>query len=101
MARTMEINGEMFRAVVLKKRMIRNPAYSYNLGYNQTDEQGQRIPSSIPSETETFQVVRGPYARKSDATTQMKREMHDGYGNQHVIGGHVERAVVTWEVLDD
>jgi hypothetical protein len=102
MVRSMEIDGEMYRAVILKKKMVSNPAYDWRKGYNQTDADGQRIPSSIPSETETYQVVRGPYARKGDATTQMKREMNDGYGNQQaVVGGHIEHAIITWEVLDD
>lgn len=101
MARMMAIDGEMFRAVILKKSMIRNPAYNYNLGYNQTDESGARIPHSIPSETETYTQVYGPYARKSDASTQRNIRTRDGYGNEHIVGSHIERAVVTWEILDD
>lgn len=100
MARMMEIDGEMFRAVILRKRMVRNPDYDWTLGYNQHDENGNRVPSSVPSETETYMQVYGPYARKSDASTQRNIRTKDGYGDQHIVGSHIERAVVTWEVLD-
>ena len=101
MARMMEIDGEMFRAVLLRKKIVSNPAYDWTKGYNQRDADGNRIPGSIQSETETYTQVYGPYARKVDAAGMRTRAIKNGYGESNVVGSHIERAVVTWEVLDD
>lgn len=101
MARMMKIDGEMWRAVILKKRMVRNPAYDPYKSWQQTDASGNRIPSSIPSETETFTEVYGPYERKTDAQRARTRESRNAYDSQHVVGAHLEHAIITWEVLDD
>lgn len=99
MARTMDESDELYRAVVLRKRMVRNPAYDYTLGYNQRDAQGTQIPAQIPSETETFRTIYGPYTTKGPATQAKNKNSYDGWGGP-VVGGHVERAVVTWEVVE-
>ena len=101
MSRRMDVDGEIFRAVISQKKMVPNPDYDWSKGWRQHDENGILIPSSIPSETETFTTVLGPYARKSDATAQMNIFSKNGYGGaKHIVGKHVERAIVTWEVVE-
>jgi len=98
MSRQMEIDGELFRAVITFKQMVRNPAYQWDMSYGRRD---LSIPSQIPSETETVTKVLGPYRRIGDAKSQMKQAMKNGYGyEKHVVGYHVERAIVTWEEVD-
>lgn len=98
MGRQMEIDGELFRSVATFKAMVQNPDYQWNLSWYDRDK---TIPSTIPSETETVTKVYGPYHRIGDAKTQLKLATRDGYGNaKHLIGSHIERAIITWEVVD-
>jgi hypothetical protein len=98
MGRRMEIDGELFRGVVTCKKMVQNPAYQWSTSYRDRDP---NIPSSIPSETETVTTVLGPYRRVGAARSMTTQFMKDGYGqSKNVVGSHIERAIVTWEVLD-
>jgi hypothetical protein len=98
MSRQMEIDGELFRAVITFKKMVQNPTYQWDMGFRDRD---LSIPSSIPSETETVTKVIGPYRRIGDAKSQMKQAMRNGYGVvKHVVGHHIEKAIVTWEEVD-
>jgi hypothetical protein len=96
--RRMEIDGELFRGVVTCKKMVTNPAYDWSKSYRDRD---LSIPSSIPSETETVTTVLGPYRRIGDAKSMTTQFMKNGYGqDKHVVGSHIEKAVVTWEVVE-
>lgn len=94
MGRRMEIDGELFRAVITYKAMVQNPAYDWSKSYYGRD---RSIPSSIPSETETYTIVLGPYRRIGTAKSEMTQNMRNGYGQEkHVVGYHIEKAIVTW-----
>jgi hypothetical protein len=97
----MEVDGEIFRAVVTRPVMVSNPDYDWTRGYNQRDAAGNRVPNSIPSPTKTETKVYGPYARKGDATTRLNNQSKDGYGNPiEGVHGHVEKANIAWEVVE-
>lgn len=93
MARYMEVDGEIFRAVVTTPKFIRNPDYDWT--------RRDSGPAYIASDFETETTVFGPYARKGDATTRMNNFMRDGYGNPKPrTHGHVEKAHIVWEVVE-
>jgi len=95
----MEIDGELFRGVVTTKKMVQNPDYDYSVAWHNRD---RSVPPSIPSETETVTTMLGPYRRVGDAKSMTTQFMKNGYGqDKHVVGSHIEKAVITWEVLDD
>lgn len=100
MARRMDESDELFRAVVRRKKMHPNPAYDPWKSYRgNVDEDGNLIPAQIPSETETYVNIYGPYTTKGPATAALNKNQSDGWGSP-VVGGHVERAVVHWEVVE-
>jgi hypothetical protein len=99
MPRYMNVDGEIFRAVVTKPVMTHNPEYdrAFSLSY----EERRKIPYWIPSKTETATTVYGPYTKKGVATAQINQHMKDGYGNPvEGVHGHVEKAHVVWEVVE-
>lgn len=100
MARRMDETDELFRAVVRRKRMIPNPAYDPWKSYRgNLDADGNQIPSQLPSETETYVEIYGPYTNKGPATQAKNSNSTNGWGAP-VVGAHVERAVVHWEVVE-
>lgn len=96
--RRMDESSELYRAVVRRYKMVPNPDYDYAKGWNQYVD-GERVPSQIPSETETYVTIYGPYTTKGAATAQKNRNSSDGWGGP-VAGAHVEKAIVTWEVVE-
>jgi hypothetical protein len=100
MARYMDVDGEIFRAVVTKPRNVHNPEYdrAYGLPYSER----RLIPYYIPSKTETDTTVYGPFSKKGQATARINQQMKDGYGNPiEGVHGHVEKAHVVWEVVEE
>jgi hypothetical protein len=86
----MNVDGEIFRAVVTTPLMVRNPDYGY----------GRNLPYLIPS-GKTQTNVYGPYTKKGVATAAINQRMKDGYGNPvEGVYGHVEKAHVAWEVVE-
>jgi hypothetical protein len=85
----------MFRVVVTsKKNLGRNPAYDWRTA-RETGE-----PPYLYSETETETAFFGPYKTAGTASAQARFHSTDGYGDPHpaVVGAHVERANIVWEV---
>lgn len=99
MARQLIDDGaEVHRVVVTEKKRVGNPDYDGTARYDPVNN-----PHMIRSETETVTVFYGPYLSKGAAKVRRTQVTRDGYGNpwDYIVGSHIEKAHIVWEVLPD
>lgn len=99
MARRLIDDGAVVhRVVITEKKLVANPDWDPHGGYDPV-----KNPHTIRSETETETKFYGPYLSKGAAKVLRTQALRDGYGNtwDYIVGSHIEKAHITWEVLPD